>query len=84
MYVLTSYLLNKHDLFKAMKMDPEVFFRFITRIQDYYNHSFIEYHNKTHGADVCQTSYFFLEGCDLRNICRMSDNEFGAMLIASA
>jgi len=84
LYVLTSYLLNKHDLFRAMKMDPEVFFSFIVRIQDYYNHSFIEYHNKTHGADVCQTSYFFLEGCDLRNICRLSDNEFGAMLIASA
>jgi hypothetical protein len=33
-------------------MDPETFFMFIERIQDYYNPVMIEYHNKTHGADV--------------------------------
>ena len=83
MFVLSSYILNHHNLFRAFKMDPEVYFKFITRIQDKYNAGFIEYHNKTHGTDVCQTSYFFLNGCDLQVVCSISDLEFGAMMIAA-
>jgi hypothetical protein len=62
LYVLSTYLLQKHGLFQSCKIDPDVFSQFIQRVQDYYNPSWIEYHNKTHGADVCQTSYFFLSG----------------------
>jgi len=51
-FTLSSYLLQKHGLFESLKIDPEVYFRFIKRIQDYYNPKWIEYHNKTHGADV--------------------------------
>lgn len=76
--------MNKHSLFKAFRMDPLIFFKFITRIQDYYNPGFIEYHNKTHGADVCQTVYYFLEGCDLKIVSTVSDLEFGSILIAAA
>ena len=67
-----------------MKMDPEIYFKFITRIEGAYNHSFIEYHNKTHGADICQTCYFFLEGCNLRAEWALSDIELGGILIAAA
>lgn len=84
MYVLVSHLIHKHDLFKALKMDPEVFFKFILRVQDRYNPSFIEYHNKTHGTDVCQTIYYFLNGCKLEKICSVSDLEYGGILIATA
>lgn len=52
MFVLTSYIMHKHELFTALKMDPEWYFKFITRMQNYYNPGFVEYHNKTHGADV--------------------------------
>jgi hypothetical protein len=76
--------MNKHDLFIVFKMDPEIYFRFINRVQDYYNPCFIEYHNKTHGADVCQTMYFFLEGCGLKMVGAVSDLELGAILIATA
>jgi len=67
-----------------MKMDPETFFMFIERIQDYYNPVMIEYHNKTHGADVWQTMYFFLNGCDLQTISSVSELELGSILIAAA
>ena len=29
LYVLTSYLLYKHDLFHSLKIDPEIFLAFI-------------------------------------------------------
>lgn len=60
MLVLTSHLMHKNSLFKPFKMDPEIFIKFITHIQDNYNPNFIEYHNKTHGTDLCQTANFFI------------------------
>jgi hypothetical protein len=84
LFVISSYLLHKHDLFRGSKIDPEVYFKFITRIQDYYNPGFVEYHNKTHGADVVQTSYFFLNGCDLHTVCNITDQEFAAIIISAA
>lgn len=84
MLVLTSHLLHKHDLFRALKIDPEVYFKFITRIQDKYNHSFIEYHNKTHGTDLAQTMYFFLNGCGLQQVCGIDEKELGCIIIAGA
>lgn len=82
MFVITSYIMHKHDLFTGCKIDPEVYFKFITRVQDYYNPGFIEYHNKTHGTDVVQTSYFFLHGCELHSVCDISDQEFAGIVVA--
>lgn len=62
MFIVTMHLLQKHSLFQSLRIDPDIFTKFIQRVQDYYNPSWIEYHNKTHGTDVCQTSYFFLSG----------------------
>ena len=84
LYVLSSFILHKHDIFANCKIDPEVYFKFIKRIQNGYNPKWIEYHNKTHGADVCQTSYFFLEGCDFRNIGKITDYEFMAIIIGAS
>lgn len=76
--------MHKHELFKHMKIDPETFFTFSTHINNTYNKSFIEYHNKSHGADVCQTSYYFLVGCGLQIISNLSELELGSILIAAA
>ena len=84
LFVLSSYLMHKHGLFQNCKIDPEVYFKFIKRIQDNYNPQWIEYHNKTHGADVCQTSYFFLEGWDFRTIGKITDFEFASIIIAAS
>jgi len=83
-FVLSSFIMHKHSLFQNCKIDPEVFFKFIKRIQDNYNPQWIEYHNKSHGADVWQTSYFFLEGCDFRTIGKISDYEFLSIIIGSS
>lgn len=84
MFVLTSYLMHKHQLFSALKMDPELYFKFISRVQDFYNPGFVEYHNKTHGTDVCQTTYFFMTKCEMMKICHVSEQEFGAIVICTA
>lgn len=76
--------MNKHNLFKDLKIDPEVFMTFISKIQDSYNPSFIEYHNKTHGADVCQTSNYFVQGWDLVSVCDLSNLELASIYIAGA
>lgn len=84
MFVVTMHLLQKHSLFQTLKIDPEIFTKFIQRVQDYYNPSWIEYHNKTHGTDVCQTSYFFLNGWDFLTIGNVNEVELAGILIATA
>ena len=49
--VLPSFLMDKHNLFESLKIDPEVFFLFMRSIHDGYRN--VAYHNKTHGTDVC-------------------------------
>ena len=84
LYVLSTFLLQKHGLFESCRIDPDVYTKFIQRIQDYYNPSWIEYHNKTHGSDVCQTSYFFLNGWDFISIGKVTDLELAGILIAAS
>jgi len=81
---LSSFLLNKHMLFQNCKIDPDTYIKFIRRIQDNYNPTWIEYHNKTHGADVCQTSYFFLQGWDFMKIGKISDYELMSIIISAS
>lgn len=83
LFVISSYLMHKHQLFQNCKIDPEAFFKFIKKINDNYTPKWIEYHNKTHGADVCQTSYFFLEGCNFKTIGNISDLELMSIIIST-
>jgi hypothetical protein len=55
---LTNLLFEKHNLFKACKINKLKFLNFTKTIQSGYKK--VQYHNKTHGADVAQTIYFFL------------------------
>lgn len=55
---LSTMLFEKHDLFKSQKIANSKFLNFVQSIQSGYKK--VPYHNKTHGADVCQTIYFFL------------------------
>ena len=50
LFIIASYLMNKHELFESMKVYPDVFFTFIKTIQNGYKN--VSYHNKTHAADV--------------------------------
>jgi hypothetical protein len=55
--------MKKHDLLNEMMIDQNTFHNFTKSIQDGYKN--VTYHNKLHGADVCQTVYYFLVGCDM-------------------
>ena len=55
---LSSMILEKHNLFKLLKINKSKFINFVNNIQSGYKK--VPYHNKTHGTDVSQTLYFFL------------------------
>lgn len=76
--------MHQHNLFKNLKIEPETFLTFINKIQNNYNPKFIEYHNKTHGTDVCQTSNYFIQGWDLLSVWDLNDLELASIYIASA
>ena len=55
---LSSMLMEKHNIFKILKINKSKFINFVNTIQSGYKK--VPYHNKTHGTDVAQTLYFFL------------------------
>lgn len=82
---ISTFLMHRHGLFTAMKIDYKIFLNFMTRIQDHYNPvGGVEYHNKSHGADVCQTSNYFMNKCKLTAVCDISSFEMGTIFIAGS
>jgi hypothetical protein len=53
-----TYLLHKHHIFSNLKIRMETFLKFISAVQSGYQN--VTYHNKTHGADLAATSYFYM------------------------
>jgi len=61
MAALLPMLLAKRNCFAKTETDLAKLLSFIIKIQDGYKN--ITYHNKTHGADLCQTmNYFMIKG----------------------
>lgn len=60
MVVITTYLLRKHNMFINLKIDPEVFMRYMRKIQDGYFD--VAYHNQIHGTDVARLAYHYAQG----------------------
>lgn len=52
------FILAKRDCFAKTSIDINKMINFITAIQNGYKN--VTYHNKTHGADLCQTLNAFL------------------------
>lgn len=52
--VVSTVILQKEGIFHKLSVKQEAFLRFEEHIQRHYFD--IPYHNKTHGADVCQVS----------------------------
>ena len=61
MEIVACYLMEKHELFSALTIDPETFHRFIQAVAAGYLD--VPYHNATHGTDVCQTAYYIVQSC---------------------
>jgi hypothetical protein len=55
---------------------------FIAKIQSGYLD--IAYHNKTHGADVCQTAYYYSMKGDFMTKGNLDNIDLAAMLIGGA
>ena len=53
MLSLLPWLLSKRNCFAKVELDLQRLVQFTVKIQDGYKN--ITYHNKTHGADLCQT-----------------------------
>lgn len=78
---LTTYLMNKHRLFEKLSIDIDIFIAYFKHIQD--NYKPIPYHNKTHGADVAQTLYYFAVGCGFDEIGKTTEVDLAAMIIGA-
>ena len=63
-----------------MNINPEVFRRYTLAIQSHYNP--VQYHNKTHAADVTQTNYYFMKKCGFETQAQMTQLEKVAMIVA--
>ena len=79
---VATFLLHKHKIFSKFKIQVETFMYFIAKIQTDYKD--ISYHNKTHGADVCQTVYYFLFPCKFSQKAQLDDLDITAILIAAS
>lgn len=44
----------------------------------------MQYHNKTHGIDVCQTVYYYSIGCDLMQIAQLDSFDLTSLIISAA
>jgi hypothetical protein len=73
-------LMEKHDLFKILKISTGKFLNFAKTIQA--NYKKVQYHNKTHGADVAQTLYSFLMKGDWMARGQMDNIDLFSMIIA--
>lgn len=82
LYIIPSFLMNKHNLFESCKIAPDKFFTFMRRVHNSYNN--VTYHNKTHAADVCQNAYYFCMSCEFLEKSQMTDLEQTAMLVATS
>ena len=69
-------------MFTILMIDPFVFKSFSKAVQDGYKP--ITYHNKIHGTDVCQTIYYFLTDCNLKEIGQFDSVDFCSLIIAGA
>lgn len=79
--VLSTYLMNEHNLFSSLKILPETFLNFMNRIHNGYKN--VTYHNKTHAADVCQNCYYFCIDCEFKDKAKLTDLDMAAIIIGT-
>jgi hypothetical protein len=79
--LIANHLMEINDFYGKLNIIKDRFRKYSMVIQKLYNP--VSYHNKTHAADVAQTSYYFLTSCDFYNIGQVSDMEAAVLLISS-
>lgn len=79
---ISTYLMNEHQLFGSLKIIPETFIKFMTKVQGGYNN--VSYHNKTHATDVCQNCYYFCMDCEFKDKAKLTDIDMAAIIVATS
>lgn len=79
--LIANHLLEINEFYEKLNIPKDKFRRYSVAIQKQYNP--VSYHNKTHAADVTQTSYYFLSYCDFFNIGAVTDMEAAVLLISA-
>jgi hypothetical protein len=79
--LVINHLMEINDFYEKLNITKDKFRKYSMIIQKLYNP--VSYHNKTHAADVAQTSYYFLTYCDFYNIGQISDMEAAVLLVSS-
>jgi calcium/calmodulin-dependent 3',5'-cyclic nucleotide phosphodiesterase len=79
MIALTTYLLQKHDMYVDLAIDPDTFNRFVSTIQNGYCD--VAYHNKIHGTDVGRLAYYYSTHGDLMDKASLTDVDLFTMII---
>lgn len=79
--LIINHLMEINDFYEKLNITQDKFRKYSVTIQKLYNP--VSYHNKTHAADVTQTTYYFLTYCDFYNIGEISDMEAAVMLISA-
>lgn len=79
--LIINHLMEINDFYGKLNIIKDKFRRYSVAIQKLYNP--VSYHNKTHAADVTQTSYYFLTYCDFYNIGQVTDMEAAVLIISS-
>ena len=76
-----SFILAKRDCLANTTVDTKKMMNFVRAIQAGYKN--VPYHNKTHGADLCQTINYFLTTGQLGQILNFDSYEYLAVLTAA-
>ena len=78
---MLAFLLARRNVLAKVELDINKLIKFASKIQTGYKN--ITYHNKTHGADLCQTiNYFFIHG-QLGVKAKIDEHEYLALLTAA-
>lgn len=79
--LIINHLMEINEFYTKLNIIKDKFRKYSVIIQKMYNP--VSYHNKTHAADVTQTSYYFLTYCDFYNIGQVTDMEAAVLLISA-
>mmetsp|Transcript_27540 Transcript_27540/g.27410 ORF Transcript_27540/g.27410 Transcript_27540/m.27410 type:complete len:258 (-) Transcript_27540:731-1504(-) len=80
MYIFGMHIMSKDRYASDFKIGTRKLQNFLYALQNSYNP--IAYHNKTHATDLSQTCYYYMQTCNLSNICKLSKVEQLSMILA--
>lgn len=83
LYFTLMYCFKKFDWKNTIQgLDENKFMNLAFGIQGSYRDN--HYHSQIHAADVVQTVCYYLESCDVKNLCQLNDYEIFMTILSAA